>query len=252
MTLILAILTGAVGSIIGAYVLDHARQYLAYKYLRHLFNFGSEEPLFVVPHRVLESNSIMPRVAVEDVLAMKNILFIGNLIGWKGQIRIRDVAHLSESDKKHNIVTFGGTKVNPFTKEVLASLPEHQQLSLEHDPVYADRWVLRRGNDTTYHSGSYEVTDNAGAEVELNDVAAIVKLKNPHNPNAIVIAIAGMRGIGTWGAADCLRKCAKEIYSRKRRGKRFRKSGEFIIVVSTRYKNFDIVRADIKDFIDLS
>jgi hypothetical protein len=241
------ILTGAIGSIIGAILLNWAQQYLAFRYLRLLFNLGPGELIFVVPHRSRNANSIMPRVAVENVLAINNILSILRKLGWKNPVRIKDAAHLERDNQKSNIITLGGSIVNPFTAQVFAQLPAKERLQFEPDPVNHSRRILRRGLDTIYVSGSYDVADDAGPEIERTDVAVFVKLRNPSNPDTIIIAIAGIRGIGTWGATDCIRKYAKEIFKRKQK----KKTGDFLMAVAINYKNYDIVSSEVKDFIDL-
>lgn len=105
------------------------------------------------------------------------------------------------------------------------------------------------------------------AELKLDDVAVIAKYRNPFSPNNdnFLLMIAGVRGIGTWGATHYLREKAGELYERK--GGRPKsgwlpiltsyrpngKDGEFIAFLSIRYENFSIVGTDLKDkFVDIT
>jgi len=222
------------------------------RYLTTLLNFTQGELLFVLPHREHEPTAIMPRVALEDVLAMRNIMHILSKTTWKGSVGFRDVSHLSDSDKKKNIFTIGGPEANIFTREILNCLPESERLIFEHDPSCLTQWIIRRGEITTYRSSSYAVPDGAAVEIERSDVGLLVKTKNPYKDGAIVLVVAGIRGIGTWGAADCLRKSAKEIYRRKRKNEVLRKDGDFSMVIAAKYKNFDIQATEVRDFVDLA
>lgn len=55
--------------------------------------------------------------------------------------------------------------------------------------------------------------------------------------------MAGIRGIGTWGAAECLKKWWKPIYSAKASTRSIggpSKAGDFAALVKVRYRNYDI------------
>ncbi len=202
----------------------------------------------------------MPRIATEDFIAMNNV--IGALVqtGWDGQIRVRDTTHLTEADRQKNLVTLGGEKVNDFTKSLLKILAKREidGFQFRENPEFPGRWQLIHGDFGRYVSRSYESKDlveeiNRGTtEVELKDVAIVAKVTNPwHSANKIII-IAGIRGIGTWGAAEFLRKKANEIYQKKRSTHGYKKTGDFAAIFTIRYKNFDIVGMEQHEFIDIS
>jgi hypothetical protein len=77
-----------------------------------------------------------------------------------------------------------------------------------------------RGRHTTYESGAYDVNNAEAAEnpeLGIEEHALLIKVKNPGDPNSRtkVLVLAGIRGIGTWVAADYLRKYHESIYNTK-------------------------------------
>jgi hypothetical protein len=219
---IFSFIVGFVTSLLASYMYAYLQRRTGSRYLRALFSFGKGEVLLVVPHRARESSSIMPRVAIEDVFAMRNVIEILGHLGISN--KIRDPERLSDKDKQRNIVTFGGEKVNEFTAEILKKLPPGESFSFKSDPTNADRHFIQRGATTTYISQSFDVSDDIGPHEERKDIALVLKNKNPNNPGSIVVVIAGIRGIGTWGASDHLRKKAEEIYRKKRAGHGYKKT----------------------------
>src|SRR2546430_2425426 len=117
---IFSFIVGFVTSLLASYMYAYLQRRTGSRYLRALFSFGKGEVLLVVPHRARESSSIMPRVAIEDVFAMRNVIEILGHLGISN--KIRDPERLSDKDKQRNIVTFGGEKVNEFTAEILKKL----------------------------------------------------------------------------------------------------------------------------------
>src|SRR5918996_1118186 len=181
---IFTFILGVVSSLLASYIYALQQRHADSQYLRALFNFGKGEVLLVVPHRAREPSSIMPRVAIEDVLAMRNIIEILGHLSISS--KIRDPGHLSDKDKQRNIVTFGGEKVNELTAEILKKLPPGESFSFKSDPTNADRHFIQRGATTTYISPSFDVSDDAGPHEERKDIALVLKHKNPNNPDSIV------------------------------------------------------------------
>lgn len=215
---------------------------------REIFSFGNRELLFVVPHRGREADSIMPRVAVEDVLAMKNILAIAARLGRDLNTQVRDASHLTDDDRKKNIISFGGSKVNRFTAEILDDW-KRASFRFEGDSN-TGHWSLRRDLDTVYSSPSHKFADQAAPELARDDVGLVLKLRNPNNTESLVLVIAGIRGIGTWGATDCLRKHIQDVHAKKRGDSDFKKTGEFSMVIAAKYAKFDIKETHIRNFED--
>jgi hypothetical protein len=270
---ILADLIVAVSLIIVGFILAKlSNAFGTNRHIRKILNFSEDEDLlFVFPYR--EEQEILPRMAVEDSFAINNIVTLLMQKGWKGQIRSRNATHLSQHDRRKNIVTLGGPRVNPFTMEILE---EMQNNNYEHyDPVFEfvennqnpDHWQILRGNTGKYQSESHNVVNPGGA---IHDTALIIKLTNPREKNTKVLVLAGIRGIGTWAAADHLRKNIDEIYKGKRgwwygfrygirkydrkndRKIDFRKSGDFASIIRGTYKNLDIPDTKCLEFIDVS
>jgi hypothetical protein len=250
MIVLSAVLSAIAGLVIGG-VVGYYKQYWRWRQVRNIANFGDGDVIFVLPHREHPPDSIVPRVAGEDVLAMMNVIYLVTRAGLPLKFKIRDTTNLSDEDKKRNIVTIGGTEANEYTNWVLNKA--NVAVRFERDDS-GKNFVLKRGATTTYTSPSHLVPSDASIDVAREDVALLGKLRNPMNPSGdtIVIVVAGLRGIGTWAAADCLRKKHNEIYSRKRKGRHFSKSGDFIVVLSGTYEKFDITDTGIIDFEDIA
>lgn len=98
-----------------------------------------------------------------------------------------------------------------------------------------------------HESSSYAVSDDQPPTVPRGDNAVVLKAPNLHNPQATVFVMAGVRGIGTWGAGDCVRKRLDTLYQMKRGEKR----GDFFFFVDVQYSDFDITKTEISGFEDL-
>jgi hypothetical protein len=245
-----AVFSALLGLIFGG-IFGFYKQQWQWRHVRNIVNFGNGDVIFVLPHREHPPDSIVPRVAGEDVHAMMNVIYLVTRAGLPLKFKIRDTSNLSDEDKKRNIVTIGGTEANEYTNWVLNKA--NVAVRFERDDS-GKSFVLKRGATTTYTSPSHLVPPEASTEVAREDVALLCKLRNPMNPSGdtIVVVVAGLRGIGTWAAADCLRKKYHEIYSRKRKGRHFSKSGDFIMVLSAAYEKFDIRDTRIIDFEDIA
>lgn len=245
---ITSFLIGVLSSLIAVVIIKVGNRYVRNREMRAILNFGTDDLLFVLPHREEQPDAVLPRAATEDILAMNNILSAIIRTGWQGQIRIRDVEHLQESEKTKNIVTIGGAKINRFTNEVLGESPKVGEFIC--DGTESSHWKIAKGTQALFSSDSYlHRTDES---CELSDSAILAKLTNSRNPQSKILVVAGIRGIGTWAAAEYVRKHARDIYKRKRSNDGFRKSGDFALVLEAKYKDFDIIRADVKQFDDIS
>jgi len=196
-SLLVGLVIGATGSYFATVYHERRKRFVSSVAEREIFDLGSKDLVVVVPHRERETNSIMPRVAVEDVLAMKNIQNIVSRIHPDKRIHIRDASHLTPNDRKGNILTLGGTKANSFTEEVLNQFTAacfRFEVGSEKG-----RWLLRRDVETVYNSQSHRVSDGESPELPRQDKGLIIKIKNPINPDCRIFVIAGIRGIGTWG-----------------------------------------------------
>lgn len=258
--------------------------------LRKLLNFGDGELLFVYtcwtcratehtkPNAILPCvyagtpsqyltehtapNAILPYMAIEDVTAIHSVINALREINWKGKLDAKCAYKLTDDEKKRNIVTVCSSKINPFTKEVFDTLTA-KGINI---PIFVeglnnpDEWQIKDGT-ACFTSPSYEQIrtylkdGKVVAEQEINDVAMIAKVTNPldeEKKNKILL-LAGVRGIGTWGAAECVRRKWKRIYNKKGKGgsEGYRKDGNFVAVIDVKYRNFNILHTKVQTLQDL-
>jgi nucleoside 2-deoxyribosyltransferase len=228
-------------------------------YLGELFNFGTDDILFVFTHGGSGTQSILPTTSTEAFIAINN--FIGILIrtGWKDLVRLRDTTHINDEQKTKNLVIVTGPKNNTFVEKVFAELKKTVPSLYDFNKISAEpeRWEIF-GSFMNCPSPSYEQEEFAkreGKDVatqKLEDVAMIIKIKNPWNSSNKIFIIAGIRGIGTWGAAEYIRKHADELYERKRGSGKFKKSGDFSALVKVTYENYDIASVELCHFTDIT
>lgn len=255
--LITGFLLSAGGSVVGYHVNNIGRNLRRNRVYGRLLNFGSDDIIFVIAHREHGEQELLPRMATEDFMAINNILGALSETGWRGRPRIRDVRHLSESEKSGNLVSLGGGKVNSFTAETIEAVASrgcNPYRFVQYDSEAA-RWLLK-SKDGEFHSGSYEVSgatreQSPNAET-LEDIGILAKLTNPRNTANKILLVAGLRGVGTWGAAEHLRKQGRDLYRRKRRADGLRKNGDFFVLIKVQYRNYDILQTEARDFRDLS
>ncbi|MCK4827106.1 hypothetical protein KA005_65845 [bacterium] len=259
MDVLSAFALGTASSITGSFIFLKSRTLISNRYLRKILNFGKDDLLFVFGHREKGIKSILPRLATEDFIAMNNVTTALAKAGWNHPIKVRDTKHLQEDDKKRNIVTLGGPKVNSFTNEILNELAARKIkiFRFEKENGYDDRYKICCNDAINYCSKSFEQEFNSSAkenlmEGELNDVAFIAKITNPWNSSNKILIINGVRGIGTWGAAEYLRKSPNQIYHKKMGSSGKDKGGDFAVAVTIKYKNCDIKEIEYQQFIDIS
>lgn len=256
---VLAVLIGIVSSVIAAFVYVELNKRIGYRHLRRLFNLSSDDVIFVFTHVAYAPQSILPHTSTEAFIAVNNL--IGTLIhtGWKGPIRVRDTARIQAGDKTKNLVIVTGPKSNSFAGEVLSKIKEHvpQCLGFERISETPERWQIS-SDVAICPSPSYEQEEVAirdGKQIaagKLDDIATIIKVTNPWNGANKIFIVAGVRGIGTWGAAEYLRKHARELYRAKSGSGKFKKNGDFAALLKVTYENYDIVNVELRQLIDIS
>ncbi len=214
---------------------------------------GIDNPLlFVFPPREEVDSAVLPRISVEDFLAINNIISALIQIGWKGEYKIRDTQHLSEDDKKkYNMIFICSSKTNEKTGEVLEKLRSINNRMNDLVPYFEkddSNRVQIKWNKGTYPSDSY---DQEGPE--LNDIAIVVKARSPWAGQRKIMVVAGIRGFGTWGAAECLKKWWKVIYHAKGSSikRHMSKKGDFVALLNIRYESYDIKAANLLHLVDL-
>ncbi|HWN08716.1 MAG TPA: hypothetical protein VNO50_05485 [Pyrinomonadaceae bacterium] len=157
------------------------------------------------------------------------------------------------------MIIFSGPKRNAFTGEVLEKIKQQGRNVLDFRKVSEnpEQWQIF-SDIFQCHSPSYaqeEIAQNAGREAvteTLEDVAMIFKITNPWNGANKIVIIAGIRGIGTWGAADYLRKRADELYRSKSGTGQYKKDGDFAALLKVTYENYNIIQVDLRQLIDIT
>lgn len=255
--IIIAIIIAIAGGVISFYVCKKLEHVGVIWPLRRLLNFGNDKIIITFALRDQMPDAILPRISTEDFLSINNV--ISTLIKGKmdSKIKIRDTTRLNSQDEQRNIITICSSKTNSFTRKVLDELKDKgiNTPRFEIDPG-TKRWQIDYRGET-FHSESFNQIQNFAkehlntAEQEIDDFALIMKVTNPWNPANKILIVAGIRGFGTWGAAECLKKRWTELYEKKSNRHGCKKNGDFAALVAIKYKNYDLMQPDIRQFIDL-
>ena len=168
--------------------------------------------------------------------------------------RLRDHDHLPDAERKNNnLILICSSKSNRVTKEAIDILRAKNRRLADLVPYFEDvpgkpGQIQIKWNKGVFPSESY---DQSGPR--LNDMAVIVKVRNPWAEQHTLLIVAGIRGVGTWGAAEMLKKWWKELYDSKdsSRNRRTRKQGDFAAIVSIHYEDHDIKGASLCQLVDL-
>lgn len=241
-----------IATLVGGYLYKKMEERAGNRPLKSILNLGEDDIIFVFSHRDEAPGAILPRVATEDFMAMNNFISALLKIKWNGKLRVKDTnQEFSLEDSRKNIVTFCSSKTNTFTRQVEEDLKEkygrteNSFFRFVKDPSNDGRWMITDGA-ANYPSKSYEqrqdyiakgVEKEELAKQEYDDVAIITKITNPNNGVNKIFVIAGVRGIGTWGAAECIKKEWQQIYDLLGN----RKKGDFSAIALITYKGYDIV-----------
>ena len=223
---------------------------------RSVFNLNRALDLVIVyPPRREEPGSILPRVAGEDFMAMIHVLGLANAAGFPpARVRMTPVdaaASTLQDDPFANLILISCPRSNAVTGKVLEKVRTQYGLDIDFVPEAQRPRQHIRFVGVTMHSNAWE------AEKELRDLdvqpwrgtmkdwGLIVKCRNPYNETAKVFIIAGIRGIGTWGAACHLADHLRSLYNQF-------KEGDFAAVVEVEYANFRIIGTRLDKWLPLS
>ena len=237
--------------IIGAYVQRRLDCRAERRPLNQLLDFGPDSLLFIFPHRDTSPEAILPRTSTEDFLAMNNVISALLKIGWSRKIGVRDTTRVSEADKRRNLVIICSPKSNTL------ACAFQQELRRSHANAFAfesdsDRVWITDGDGAEYHSKSYEQVINyvnSGiAKPDLpgktyEDYAVLTKVSSPWNEKMKVLWVAGIRGIGTWGAAECIKKEWRQVYEQLPPDGR---NCDFSALLKIEYDNCDITSVEVR------
>jgi len=222
---------------------------------RSVFNLNRALDLVIVyPPRNEEPGSVLPRVAGEDFMAMIHVLELANAAGFPpANVRMTPVdneARAIRDDPLANLVLICCPRSNAMTGIVLSEV--QRRLGLDADFVEERKAeAVPQGEPKprqhihfageAKHSETWDVEATLkGLGVQpwrgsMKDWGLIVKCRNPFNETAKAFIIAGIRGIGTWGAACHLAHQARSLYNEF-------KERDFAAVVEVDYANFRIIR----------
>jgi len=242
-------------TLLGAYIYARIVDFRKKRPMRQILNFGNDSLLCVFPHREEVAEAILPRTSTEDFLAINNIISALLQVGWKKKLGVRDSRRVSSDDRKRNLVVICSPKSNSLTSEVQEEMEErYRQFFYFQDD--GSRCLVTDGSGEWKSHSIQQREDflNAGGdphsipEHAFDDVAIINKITNPWNDKTKVLVVAGIRGIGTWAAGECIKKQWEQIYdSLPEDGK----DRDFSALILASYHNCDITRIEVERVIPL-
>jgi hypothetical protein len=150
------------------------------------------------------------------------------------------------------LVIICSPKSNDFSKEFQGKLEETGVPFFKFEcKSDSKEWQITDG-DGVFTSGSYSQEKNYLKEgcqrhdlpsKSFDDYAVITKKTNPWNDRNKIVVVAGIRGVGTWGAAECLKKEWSQIYGSLGKSE---KDSDFSALIKIRYDNCDITSIDVR------
>ncbi|MDY6904324.1 MAG: hypothetical protein SWH61_06535 [Thermodesulfobacteriota bacterium] len=216
---------------------------------------GFEGPTkFVFPHREDSELAILPRISTEDFMAINNIISAFLAAEISPPSKMVDCTNITEADKcSNNLILICSSKTNPVTAEALSLLRQNHPQIADYIPEFAvdekTGHTFIRWNQGKYVSKSFYQDQNG----PLEDIAIILKAKSPWASQYNILVVAGIRGIGTWGAAECLKKSWEAIYAEKGADKKTgaSKQGSFVALENISFSDYDIKPPTLIDLKDL-
>lgn len=286
-----AVLAGVVSGLLVELIL-RVRVLLHRRRLRLLMNFHrSRDLMFLYPPRYENSSvnprsstSVLPRASTEDFMGVNNLISALLSIGWNSdRFVIRDTERCTEQQLENaQAILLCSSKSNSFTRKLQKKLLEDSirhyhfvQLALS-DPKSdssdsESQWAVTDGDGfypspvtkalKQYGEGQTdqrEQESNTNVPLQIHersfvDFAVVTKVRNPWKRENQILIIAGVRAIGTWGAAETVKKWYDLIYKAKKgllQGSR--KDGGFSALLRIHYHNSDIVDAEVMGMIDIN
>lgn len=267
MGIAIAFVLGVVTSLVASGIVWYARKRKREWDVRHtphgeILNLDRRRRVvFVFPTRPADEKENRPfrQVSMEDMLAMNYVGRALSLGGWDDETtdyRVEELfapqrhnPHRKVDDADHNIVSICMSRANTITGCALDELRRRKLLDCEFlerkTPEGNAAWALR-WDDVVLQSPTFEQEAELlkkkvqFREGMLQDYALIVKAPNPWSrEGGKILIVAGVRGIGTWGAGWFIRERARFIYDRFGHG-------NFAQVVKVTYDNWRI--ADVEPY----
>jgi hypothetical protein len=249
--IIVGVVFAAVGAVLGVLADEAWRRLkdhvLVRRPLRRLLDFDHGLDIVVVyPPRIPGAEPrILPEIALEDFMAIWNVVRLLTEVGrWETRrIHICDHAYYLQNANKYaelNRIIICSPRSNKVAEHTLPRIADDNIKFVRVQPPPDERWEIQFWG-AHIPSPSYDQADSAPIG-PIEDVALVAKVKNPESPTseAKILVLAGIRGIGTWGAADFLRKRWREDVYRDCAG------DDFAFIVSVKYQNFNISSHDSK------
>ena len=124
-----------------------------------------------------------------------------------------ELDQFTRAEKMQNLVLICSHKRNSVTGEVLDLLNSTGQIKCRFQaiPGKVEQWVLYFDDammESPSHKQEIEYPQPNG---RLVDYALLAKVRNPWNQKATVMIMAGIRGIGIWGAAEFMLRNTEDI-----------------------------------------
>lgn len=208
---------------------------------------------FVFPPRFDVESALLPRVSIEDFMAINNVISAFINCDQIPPYKMIDSEKITDQDKKENsLILICSSKTNKITKEALALLRETDSNWASLVPYFKEDKESKNMH-IVWNKGIYPSESFGQKGPDYSDIAMIVKARSPWAGQHKILIIAGIRGIGTWGAAEFLKKWWKPLYERKGkdRRKKISKAGDFSALVEIQYKDSDIKNVKLLHLVDL-
>jgi hypothetical protein len=274
MEYVINIIIGIASAVIASWMYEKFQESSEKKPLNDILNFGKKDELiFVCPARTDVkpipqpiqnpprpcSLRILPWCTTEDFLAINNIKSALLKIQWKGKDSIKQPDRLDPLDKEKNIFCICSSKSNNFTKIIEDNIPSNSKIYRVRETEKNGQYEIWDGTSST-PSPTYNQTaeySKANPKVNLSectlvDYGYITKITNPFNQkgDTKLYIIAGIPGIGTWGAGECLKKEWKQIYDQMPSS--HSKDSNFSALIRITYKSLDIKEFKVLNVIPLA
>jgi hypothetical protein len=241
----IAFVVGFVAALLGTLAYELLRIWWARHPIGSALNFDHQhDAVFVYPLRVVDKPILVPRIAIEDFIAVNDMQRMLVSAGWSiERIRMKDETQLQPQERQLNLVILSAPWRNTITKEALNALRpllDKYEIGAEQAPDGTRRVLFRGGafvSPTYEQERKLEQEGKQASAGPLEDYALVLKVRNPWNHGASMVVVMGLRGIGTWGAAVHLRDQASQIGRRT-------KGQDFGMVVKVRYESWNIVRTE--------
>lgn len=260
MDLVIKLTNTLISIIVGWYLNKYSQKFITRRPFSRVFGIpGNEKVFIVVPHRLFSiEEGLAParkrtHVTFEDMLAANYAERTLTLGGFSDTtISIRSVNQYKKDRsfyEQQNLVLICSPKTNEVTKEALLKINEnYPDLNVDIIKIATnpDEWgivfnkaVLK--SDSNRQIADYLAQGKDPEEQKQQDYGLLVRANSPWNKNKTVFIIAGIRGIGTWGAARCLRDHTDEIIKKS-------KGANFALIVKVTYDNYKMVDTQLTNF----